>query len=163
MSQSLKERLAAKQRRTVTVPVQISDPGPARDELERTQKQATLWETIATKDDEDSQERLAAAREERARAAAVFNEHFVEVEFASGSPDDVERILEAHSDDDGWTLASLPELAALCAVEEELRDPEWWAEQLAPDGSWSSGERGGLWQELMRINTQMPPERLPKG
>ncbi|MCP2265574.1 hypothetical protein ACFQHV_00970 [Promicromonospora thailandica] len=168
---SLKERLAAKQRRTVIVPVQISDPGPAREVYEQADRQATLLQlTVDAGDDDGSKDRAALkrrltnAKKARDEARADYLEHFEEVRFLAASPAEVERVLGAHLDADGnWdeSTACGP-LAALCAEDEELRDEQWWTEQLA-SGTWSPGEHGRLWTSLLSINVTMPPEALPKG
>jgi len=168
---SLKERLAAKKRRTVTVPVQVSDPGPAREVYEQAERQLTLLQlTHDASADDGSKDRaalkrkLSSAKKSRDTARAEYLEHFEEVEFQAADPDDTERILGEHLDKDGeWdeSTACAP-LAAVCAVDEELRDEAWWTEQLT-SGAWSAGERGRLWTALLGINISMPPENLPKG
>jgi hypothetical protein len=169
---SLKERLAAKKRRTVTVPVQVTDPGPARGAYEQAERQVTLLQLAhdsgaddGSKDRAALKRRLTTAKKARDKALADYREHFEEVEFQAAEPDDVERILSEHLDKDGtWddSTATAP-LAALCAVDEELRDEAWWVEQLTPPTSWSQGERGRLFSALLDINVTLPPENLPKG
>ena len=167
---SLKERLAAKKRRSVIVPVQVSDPGPARVAYETAERQVTLLQlTHDASADDGSKDRaalkrkLTASKKERDKARAAYLEHFEEIEFVAAAADDAERVLGEHLDKDGnWdeTTACAP-LAALCAADEELRDEAWWTEQLASD-AWSAGERGSLWTKLLAINVNMPPESLPK-
>lgn len=167
---SLKERLAAKKRRTVTVPVQVSDPGPARVAYEQADRQCTLLQLAhdagaddGSKDRAALKRKLTSAKKARDTAKAAYLEHFEEVDFQAADPADTERVLGQHLDKDGdWqeSTATAP-LAALCAVDEELRDEQWWIEQLA-SGSWSTGERGRLWTALLGINVTMPPESLPK-
>jgi hypothetical protein len=162
----LRDRLAAKKRRTLTVPVQVSseDPGPAREDYARAQRMLDITQAFkpAAEEQEAHDRRLAAAQQKRDEALAVFREHYVEVEFVAGPPEDVERILETHATKDGaYAIESLPELAALCVVEEDLRDPQWWAAQFT-SGAWAKGERDGLWLDLLKLNTNAPPEHLPK-
>ncbi len=57
---------------------------------------------------------------------------------------------------------SLPVLAAACAVDPDLQDEAWWAEQLNGD-SWSLGERDGLYRELLDLNLSRPRPGTPKG
>lgn len=168
---SLRERLAAKKRRTVTVPVQVSDPGPARVAYEQAERQFLLLQLThdagrddGSKDRAALKRKLASAKKARDTAKAGYLEHFEEVEFQAANAPDAERVLGEHLGSDGEWMEStaLPPLAALCAVDEELRDEPWWTEQLA-SGSWSSGERGRLWMSLLGINTALPPENLPKG
>lgn len=162
-NQSLKGRLAAKSRRTALVPIQVSDPGAARAEFEKAEQnhlvhrvaQASNVDSVTAKD-------VAAAKRALDKAKAELRKHFVDVEFAAGSPADVERVLGAHTDNDGgWSVDALPELAALCAVDEELQDADWWTEQLT-GGTWSTGERGDLWAQLLSLNIDLPSEGLPK-
>lgn len=160
-NQSLKGRLAAKSRRTTLVPIQVSDPGTARETYEQAE-QAYLIQRVAEASDASTAKDVAAAKRARDKAKAALREHFVDVEFAAGDPADVERVLAAHTDKDGgWSLTALPELAALCASDKELQDADWWTEQL-DGGTWSTGERRDLWLQLLGLNIDLPSEGLPK-
>ncbi|WP_402465799.1 hypothetical protein [Isoptericola aurantiacus] len=162
MTVSLKERLAAKARRTVTVPVQVSDPGPARAAYEKAEKDL-LFAELAKSGQKGTAKQVATAKRTRDAASAELRDHFAEVEFAAGDPADVERILAAHTDDEGeWSIDALPELAALCATDPELQDAPWWSDQVGPGTTWSLGERQDLWIRLLNLNTNLPPEQLPK-
>jgi len=159
---SIKERLAAKVRRTVTVPVQVSDPGPVRDDVAKHENRLTVLQFVNDPTPEVERQ-IKAAKADLEKARTAFLEHFVEVEFAAGDPADVERILSTHTDDKGeWSITAAPELAAMCATDPDLRDPEWWSEQLE-GGAWSTGERAALWNALITLNVATPPEHLPKG
>lgn len=162
-NQSLKGRLSAKTRRTALVPIQVSDPGAAREAYEEAEQtylvhrvaEASGAGEVAAKD-------VAAKKRARDKAKAELRKHFVDVEFAAGSPADVERILAAHTDKDGgWSLDALPELAALCVTDADLQDADWWTEQL-DGGTWSTGERRDLWLQLLGLNIDLPSEGLPK-
>jgi len=156
---TLRERLAAKQRRRVVVPVQVSDPGPAREALDLATRKAQFLELAGT--DPDG---LAAAQAAETAARAALAEHYENVEFQAIAPVDAEAIFAAHTNDAGETddVAAAPELAAACAVDEELRDVDWWREQLT-DGTWSLGERVSLYDQLVTLNMSAPRESVPKG
>lgn len=159
---TLKERLASKRRRTDSVPVQVSDPGPAQERFDNADQRLRLLQVIPSTDPEH-EARVAEAQNERDAAREELREHFVEVEFVAATPDDAERVLGAHTNDQGnWSIEALPELAALCAVDEELQDADWWTEQIS-SGTWSSGEKQALWSRLLTLNVALPPEHLPKG
>jgi hypothetical protein len=162
---SVRERLAAKARRTCTVPVQVSDPGPARAAHDDAQRRV-LALTLAVAEHGDDEQRAAALAEANTAldvARAALDEHFVHVEFQALADDEYEAIVARFSDDEGALdrRAATPLLAAACAVDESLRDPDWWAEQLARP-EWSTGEALALHVELLNLNFRAPAS-LGKG
>ncbi len=162
---SLRERLAAKARRTCTVPVQVSDPGPARAAHDAAQRRV-LALTLSVAEDRDDEEHAAALEKAQAAldvAQAELDEHFVMVEFQALADDEYEAIVARFSDEEGALdrHAATPLLAAACAVDESLRDADWWAEQLARP-QWSTGEALALHVELLNLNFRAPAS-LGKG
>lgn len=159
----LRARLEAKHRRTCTVPVQVDDPGPARARVEAARHAYVMAELAASQDDtkaaarDDAQAALAAAQEDEAAC-------YVPVEFAALPDDDMEAIVARHQRPDGEIdrKAATPVLAAACAVDEDLRDEAWWAQQLATP-AWAQGEALDLFRRLLDLNWRTPPESLPKG
>ena len=152
----LRERLDAKSRRRVVVPVLVGEP--TQDDVRRVaEAQAAYLEALAEGDTPP-----ASAVDE---AMASFR---VDVEFQALPPNEFEAIAAgypaAEGDDGGmdWKSA-LPVLAAMCAVDEDLRDEAWWAKALSDEGSWSHGERHTLWRALLHINANAPDPRVPKG
>lgn len=103
----------------------------------------------------------------RGAVEAAQNENRAQVAFTACDGDEFEKVVAVYPAEDGadggmdWR-AALPVVAALCAEDEELQDDEWWAEQLASP-SWTHGERLGLWQELLALNTARPAVHVPKG
>lgn len=157
---TLWERLEAKQRRRVTVDVLVSDP--ARDE-EAAARARELW-LASTVDGSDEQEvsRLKAALD---AAEAAVRGHVVEVEFQSIPAGDLEALVAAFSGDSGEVDRArlLPELAAACAVEEELRDADRWAALLGSP-AWTQGEFDHLYHQLFVVlNYSVPRSAAPKG
>ena len=164
MTGSLKDRLAAKAARRVTLPIATRDPLGEFEDLQRT----TVALSIHPKDgDLDELARLTAEHE---AAQAAYDAVFVEVEFQALSAADYEAVLDQYLDpdsaEDGEELVSdwaqaLPDLVAACCVDPELQDVEWWREQFAKD-VWSAGDKVSLRIELIRLNTEIPV-RAPKG
>lgn len=156
---SLREQLAAKRTRHVIVPVQVSDPGPARSRVSELEKRLTIRQLGKRPEEE-----ILEAETELAEARAELAKHFVDVEFRAIPPADFEALQDAHTTDDGTPdpLTFPPVLAAACAVDEDLRDEEFWVEQLS-SGAWAWGERHALFEALLNLNLEAPPSHVPKG
>ena len=164
---SLREKLAAKQRRHVTVPVQVSDPGPA------TERVAAARQALAAAQMSPTTTRAELAERQRAVDAAIaeYAEHFVDVDFLALQPKDFEALFSAHlvENDKGEAVTDratfLPALAAACAVDEDLQDEEWWAEQLDPaESTWTPGERDSLYYQLLtELHYSVPGRVVSKG
>jgi hypothetical protein len=159
----LRSRLEAKARRTCTVPVQVEDPGPARARVLAAQRAYITAELEAAGDETKTaarDEAKAALEDAQAAEAACF----VEVEFAALADDDMEAVVARYQRPDGEVdrRKATPVLAAACAVDEDLRNEAWWAEQLARP-EWAQGEALDLYRRLLDLNWRTPPESLPKG
>lgn len=156
---SLRDRLAAKRRRTTTIPVQVEDDTTQQADLE-TARRAHLAATLG----DVAPEVKAAAQEAVDAAEAALAATREDVVFQALSPDDAERIWSEHTGEDGQLVpaTSLPVLAAACAVDPDLQDEAWWTAQLNGD-SWSLGERDGLYRELLDLNLSRPRPGTPKG
>lgn len=158
---SLRERLQAKARRRVTVNVQVTDP--ADDARRAAEARVMLLAAQANPDRVDELPALERAVEEADDAVAA---HMVAVEFEQLTDADFEAVVAAHTTDDGVDQdAVLPVLAAACAVDEDLQDEEWWAEQLDPtSGVWSPGERDHLYYKIYsELHYAIPSGVVPKG
>jgi hypothetical protein len=152
---SLRDRIAAKQRRRAVVPVQVA--AATDDQATRaTSLRAELVRAVASSNHDDTV-RLTD------ELAAVEGENSVEVGFTALHPSEFEKVLNAFPAPDGGMDQdkALPVLAALCADDEDLQDDAWWAEQLA-SGAWSYGERAAIWGALLSINTNAPGAYVPK-
>lgn len=156
----IRERLAAKKRRRIEFPVQLSDPGDALERLERAQKAITLLDYAGVPADD---ERRVSAQAELDAAIAERDEHFEYVQFQALGPDDFEALAATFRNDAGDldTKALLAPLAAACAVDPDLQDEEYWAEQLTSD-VWSNGEREQLSGGLLALNWSAPGAQVPK-
>lgn len=156
----VRERLAAKKRRRIEFPVQLSDPGPALERLERAQKAIALLNYAGVPDDD---ERRASTQAELEEAIADRDEHFEYLQFQALGPDDFEALAATFRDDEGDldTKALLAPLAAASAVDPDLQDEEYWAEQLSSK-VWSTGEREQLSAGLLGINWSAPGAQVPK-
>lgn len=157
---SIRERLAAKKRRRMVFPVQISDPGGSVERLERARKTVTLLELSGVDEDD---ERMVAADAEVAAALAEHDAHFEFLQFHALNADDMEALAANYRDDEGEldTKALTVPLAAACAVDPELQDEAYWAELLASD-EWSHAERTQLYTGLLGLNWSAPGALVPK-
>lgn len=158
---SLRDRLAAKQRRHVSVPVQVSDP---TDDVQRVAAARALL--LAAQADPARADELPDLERAEAQAAAALAAHVVVVKFAQLPDDDFEALVAAHTGNDGINQVTLlPALAAACAVDEDLRDEAWWAEQLDPRvPTWGPGERDQLYYRLYtELHYLVPSEAVGKG
>ncbi len=156
---SLREQLAAKRARTTTVPVQVSDPGPARSRVAELERVLTMRQVTNRAPKE-----ILAAEQDLEEARQALKAFYVAVEFKNLEPVELEALQDAHTNADGElvrvTLA--PALAAACAVDEDLQDEAWWVEQLG-SGAWAWGEIDVLYTELLELNFKAPSSALPKG
>lgn len=157
---SLRDQIAAKSRRRVVVPVQVTDLG---GDGPRAAEARTF--ALAAQINGSTTEQLDAALAALDVAVAAVNVHFADVEFQALSPDDFEALVNRHTDPAGDINQSAfcAELAAACAVDESLTEADWWAAQFA-SGSWSKGEFDSLYHQLFtQLNYSAPGPALPKG
>lgn len=166
MSQSLRSRIEAKARRRVVYPVQVTDPTATAAALAEAERLVALYTATTAPDDasDEDRERLAKAEALRDAARAEHASHYAEVTFRALSPDEFEALAASYRDDAGGldTKALSAPLAAACAEDEDLRDEEWWAEQLT-GGSWNTAEVGVLTTTLLDLNYSSPSAIVPKG
>lgn len=158
---SLREQIEAKSRRHITVQIQVSDLGlDARAAAEANAL------ALAAQVNGSTPDQVAAAAAVRDAAFVALEVHFADVEFQALSPDDFEALLVRHSNADGDVgdrHALCAELAAVCVVDEDLADADWWAAQFASD-RWSKGELDNLYLRLFtELNYSVPSRALPKG
>ncbi|MHB1063529.1 MAG: hypothetical protein ACYC1Z_03385 [Georgenia sp.] len=160
----LREKLAAKQRRRASYPVQVSDPAEANARVAAAR--LALSAALISGADVDEADR-EARRAEVTAAQQAAEACFVDVAFTALAPEDFEALMAAHTLPDGSVDRArfLPALAAACAVEEDLQDEEWWAGQLdRATGAWSPGEWDALYQLLfVELNYSVPSAAVSKG
>lgn len=162
---SLRERLEGKKRRRITHAVLVANPEPLQEEHAAAQ-QALAAAALNPNADLDE---INALRAREAEAAAAVADCIVRVEFQALTPADFEKLVDAHTvpdPKDGAAVdagAFLPVLAAHCAVDNSLRDEEWWTELLADD-AWTSAEKSVLYYRLFNeLNHPIPSQVLGKG
>lgn len=162
MTVSLRERLEAKARRRIVVPVQVSDPG---DEARRRAEQAVTARNIAGYAGLQG-EKLTELDAEVEAAEAALADHSVPVELLAMPAADWEALVALivpadESKPVDWTTG-LPLALAACCVDESLRDAEWWAERLL-DPAWASGDVAALRRAVISLHDWSPASYLPKG
>lgn len=155
----LRDRLARKARRRVTVSVALSDATETVARANRLERELLMAEA---RGDQDARARVT---EELAGVRAELAEFYADVEFIACSPGDFEALQTDFTGKDGEVdpaklTANLPALIVACVQEEDLRDEEFWREQL-DSGSWSYGERVNLANRLIGLNVAAPDERIP--
>jgi hypothetical protein len=161
---SLRDRLEAKARRRLSVPVLVSDPSEDQGELN------TLFVALRAaqgREDEDAAKLLAAQVDAQ---AAKVQSHWASVELQA-LPRDEWRAANAlwqtvETTEDGpqvvtnWDEA-LATLIAQSCVDPELQDTEWWTQQLAKPG-WSEGDSHAFQLALLRLNVDSADPQVPK-
>lgn len=168
MSESLRDRLAAKSARRVVVPIQLSEPGQAQARVERAAQALNLVQLEHVKSSEAERAAAAqAAQDEVDAARAAVAEHYLEVELRAMHPDEWEALVAAHpaakDSEDPWDWGKvLPAALAECATDESLRDGDWWAAELA-SGRWTWGDVQALRMAVLHVNTRTPDVLVPKG
>jgi hypothetical protein len=149
---SLRAALEAKQRRRAIVPVQVADPSPVLQEIQS----IAVALSVA---DEGARETLRAQLED---AQARLAQHYADVHLAAMPSGQWEAAVTLYGLVDGRVpMEALAALVAESCVDEELRDAEWWTEQLNKD-SWSDGDIKSLEATLLHLNVIAPDARLPK-
>lgn len=155
---SIREKIAARTRRRVVVPIEL---GQLPDEEQRRVVELQAAMLLAIRDGEKDR-----AEELQDDIDALKAQVVAEVQFQALEPGEFEKVTAAYPSAEGedggldWHKA-LPVLAALCAIDEELQDDAWWAEQLT--ATFTHGEKLALWQALLHINTSTPNPYIPKG
>ena len=160
MAESLRERLAAKSARRVTHPIATREPKAEYDAFQMAIVALSMHPPKG--DDGHDPKVLGRLVKERNKARDAYQAIFVDVEFEALPADVYEQLLESHidpdSDDDelvsDWP-ALLPELVAASCADEDLRDVDWWREQLGKP-AWSAGDLIDLRVLLVRLNTEHP-------
>ena len=157
---SLKKRIAGKQRRRAVVPVLVSDPT-----TDRHLYMGAVTALAAAQQRGADQAELDALGAQVAEQETAVHGHTAEVEvLALGSARWEELTAQfVNKDGDGvdWR-AALPVLLAESCKDDDLRDAEWWAEQLASD-AWSEGDVDALRLAVLYLNVEAPDPRVPKG
>lgn len=169
MSATLRERLAAKKRRTTVQPIQLEGPSEREGELVVEYAEAAAAEVAGKKPARPSDDILAEVTELR-------DARYVDAEFTAMEPKVWESIVAQYPSPEGrdagmdWRRA-MPVVAAICCTDESMQDDELWLDVLegpARDdgtrpGLWSHGELISMWNALLHLNTDAPAAHVPKG
>jgi len=172
---SLRDRLAAKERRRLVVPIQVSDPSEDNNTwmgvmAAREKAEYSLSKDSAEDDDEVRRERNAKVLEQLENQANAAQErvrsHYVDVELQALSRTDWEAATAkwTRDDEDGamdWPAALAPLLAESC-VDNDLQDEKWWRDTLAKE-EWTEGDTDALRAALLQLNVYAVEARYPKG
>lgn len=161
---SLRSRIEEKTRRRLTVPIRVSDPS---EDQAQAQTLYAAYQAAVGAQDADAAAKHEVELEE---AAARIRSHWVDVEMQAMPRDEWRAATSAwqtvESTEDGpqvvtnWAEAMAPLLAESC-VDPELRDADWWAEQLnRPE--WSEGDTNALQMALLRLNVDAADPQVPK-
>ena len=97
-------------------------------------------------------------------ALAAVEAATAELVLAAPPAGDVEALMRGHVGADGMPdyRSALPDLLALSAEDESLRDAGWWREQLERP-EWTAGEVSGLLLSVLYLVANGPQPLIPKG
>lgn len=161
---SLRSRLEEKTRRRLTVPVLVSDPS---EDQAQAQVLYAAFQAATGAQDSVTVKKYEAQLEE---AAARVRSHWVDVELQAMPRDEWRSATSlwqtVETTEDGpqvvtdWAEALAPLLAESC-VDPDLRDADWWAQQLARP-EWSEGDTNALQIALLRLNVDAADPQVPK-
>lgn len=157
---SARERLAAKQRRRLVVPIQITDPTEDYNILRGTMAALQAAEARGEDTQPGEVEGLATTA---ADALASVKAHYCDVALQAMEATLWEQAMARWSGGDSidWPAALSPLLAASC-VDPDLQDEAWWHEVLGQP-AWSEGDRDQLKSALLRLNVTAADPIVPKG
>lgn len=161
----------------MTVSVVVADTTEAVEAANRAQREWFMREGAHGSGDEE------ANRLEQVwiQAKAAVADCYTDVEFEACHPRKFEELQTDFTAADGGIDpakldAHLPALIVACVVEDDLRDEEFWLEQLVGEeteeldehgepkrtgGSWAYGEKINLANRLLNLNLSAPDERIP--
>jgi hypothetical protein len=157
---TLRDKLAAKTRRRLVVPIQVTDP--TEDQQAWMGVMAAI-EVERRKGDDADAEMLANLNEQADAAAERAKDHFAEIELQSLPQRDWEAACAEWADDDGqvdWAKALAPLLEASC-VDEDLQDAEYWRDTMSRE-DWTEGDTDSLRAALLKLNVYAVDARVPK-
>lgn len=155
----LREKLEAKQRKRLVVPVQVSDPST---EHEAYIGAATALQ-LAQATDASTPEYIAQLEKQVVDAGERYRGHFVEVELQSLERADWNAAMAKWQGEEyiDWEQALAPLLAESC-TDLELKDEEWWTTRLS-GAEWAEGDVDSLKQAILALNISAMEARFPKG
>jgi hypothetical protein len=161
---SLRERIEAKARRTVSLPILVDETDTATAAVTEALRQ--LQSHQRTKPDEPDE--AYTAEEQRLRdavqdAVQAQSDLVVHVKLQALPADEWEAVFGGVEPDENGELA-LDEfraaLLAACCVDEDLRDEHWWEQRLT---TWTKGEKIAADRILLDLNLTAPAGAPGKG
>lgn len=162
---SLKDRLERKAVRTAVVQIPVGDP-PAdlrRRAWEEAEKAMIAGLSADLPENKLTPEMVESLTETAEVAVGELAEFFEPLELQAVPAAVWDDILTRHATDDGdVSEAALAEMVAVSCVDEDLRDPAWWAAQLKGPG-WTYGDQLALRSAVLKLNQYEPLPQLGKG
>jgi hypothetical protein len=163
---SLKERIEAKARRSVSLPILVGDASSAIAAVTEALRALQNYQNAAPEEPDDE----FRAEEQRLRdgvdeAVAAQREMIVQVKLQALPADEWEAVFGGVEPDEDGELALDDFRAALlaaCCVDEDLRDEKWWEEQLSGP-QWTKGEKIAADRILLDLNLSAPAGSPGKG
>lgn len=161
---SLRERIEAKARRTVSLPILVDETDTATAAVTEALRQ--LQNHQRTKPDEADEawtveeQRLTRVVQDAVKAQQDLVVH---VKLQALPADEWEAVFGGVEPDENGELA-LDEfraaLLAACCVDEDLRDEQWWEQRLT---GWTKGEKIAADRILLELNLSAPAGASGKG
>jgi hypothetical protein len=162
---SLRDLIAAKQRRTVTWPLLVGNPSAAAAEVTTFQRALDVHEALVAEVKRSGKrptkaqiQRSGKLREDLQSAVKRMQDCVVSIELQSLPDDEWEALFgPIEPDEDGDIDISSIHAALLAAscTDPELQDVEWWTEQLNQP-TWSKGDKATLSRTLLQLNGGAP-------
>lgn len=162
---SLRSRLEEKTRRRLTVPILVSDPSEDQASLQ------TLYAAFQAATGAQDAEAAKKHEAELEEVAARVRSHWADVELQAMPRDEWRAACATwqtvETTEDGpqvvtdWTQALAPLLAESC-VDPDVRDVDFWTQQLARP-EWTEGDTNALRGALLRLNVDAADPQVPKG
>lgn len=161
---SLRERIEAKARRTVSLPILVDETETATAAVTETLRQLQNHQRTAP----DEPDEAFRAEEQRLRdavqdAVKAQQDLVVHVKLRALPADEWEAVFGAVELDENGE-ADLDEcraaVLAACCVDEDLRDEQWWEQRLS---TWTKGEKIAADFILLDLNLGAPARSPGKG
>lgn len=170
---SLRERIEAKARRTISVPVLVGNAAAAEAEVAtfRAVLDTHLQVLVGRRGTDnppgpDDDKQTAKLRKQLGDAQQRLAATVVQVELQSLPPAEWDALCDSLPEDPesgGYDIADIrAEIMAACCVDEDLRDAAWWEEQFSRP-EWSKGELLAVNMALLNLNLATPSGVAGKG
>lgn len=162
MTDSLRDKLRARQLRSTTYPLAVADTSEAEAAVEN----ARAAHRLAVLRHDDGSAEVQSAKAKLDEAEAELSECYEHIAIRALPSDEFEALVDAHpaqgeeSNRTPWHSATFhPALLAAC-VDSDMAEDDW-AEFFAENASY--GDRNGLVTAALDLNTRAPEATVPKG